>query len=67
MKNKIRLLNTQVARTWFTTIPKWRGGANLGSLAAGEIGLDTNADVKRRREDIIRLLLSFSSSDDLSS
>ena len=49
-KEIVRLLNTQVARTWFTTIPKWRGGANVGSLVAGEIGLNTNADVRDRRE-----------------
>ena len=48
-KEIVRLLNTQVARTWFTTIPKWRGGANVGSLVAGEIGLNTNADVRDRR------------------
>ena len=46
----VRLLNTQVARTWFSTIPKWRGGANVGSLVAGEIGLNTTADVRERRE-----------------
>ena len=49
-----RVLNTQVARTAFVTAPRMYNGAGLGTLAALELGLNPNKEMKQRKARIIR-------------
>ena len=49
-----RILNTQIARTAFVTAPRMYNGAGLGTLAALELGLNPNKEMKQRKARIIR-------------
>jgi hypothetical protein len=49
-KELVRVLNTQAARTIYSTYPKWRSGSQLGTLLQGELGLHPSKEIKERRE-----------------
>ena len=50
MKNLVRTLNSQVYRTIYSTYPKWKSGAQFGTLLQGELGLFPTKEVRKRRE-----------------
>ena len=50
MRELVRTLNVQMARTLYTTIPKWRSGAQIGTLIQGELGLFPTKEVRKQRE-----------------
>ena len=43
-------LNSQAARTAYSTYPKWREGTNLVVLVQGELGLFPNKEVRHNRQ-----------------
>jgi hypothetical protein len=50
MRELVRTLNVQAARTIYTTYPKWRSGAQIGTLIQGELGLFPTKEVRKQRE-----------------
>jgi hypothetical protein len=49
-KELVRVLNTQAARTIYSTYPKWRSGSQIGTLLQGELGLFATEEVRDKRK-----------------
>jgi len=50
MQELVRILNTQLHRTIYSTLPKFRDGVNLGVITQGELGLFPTSQTREAKQ-----------------